>query len=596
MTSPLPVFPTVVIEASFTPGVPVPGASTLLLDDATFGLLGTGTLAAGNVWTDISAYALNMTITRPSSRVQGPLLAYQAGTASITLDNSDGRFDPDNLAGPYVAGGVSQIQPMVPIRISASFAGTFYPLFYGFADSWTESQVDYEGGYSEWVLSCTDGFKILAGITLAALGSPTGTGAATGARINDILNRAGWYTGTAYRQIAAGDSTLQGTTLGDSALNLMQIAVDSEIGQLYMGPAGAVVFLNRQALLTNPSSVTSQATFGDLPGGTASSLLTGQDTGFEGGTGNWGSPSNCTIASSAVQAHSGVNSLALTSAAAGAMNARSTTTPASSVIQVDPGQLLAVSGWFRAGTVSQSCRLQVNWYDATGTFISTFTPPPVTDNSSGWTQQSYTTTAVAGASSAVIIASMITTAGAGEIHYVDDVTAVLPELPLAAVGRALDDTTIANDVQATRVGGTLQEVSNAASEAKYLFPRTYTRDDLILQTDTDALSWASWVLSVSLSAEDRFDSVSIDPAAQPYDLWPQVLGRDMGHRITAVKRPLNVGAVTRDGFISGITHAADFSAPSWLTTWTLQDAVKYSSFVILGDPVHGKLDANSLAF
>ena len=66
MTPPLP---NVQVQAQFTPGT----------------------------WTDISAYALNFTVTRPVTRLQGPLWQYQAGTCQVTLDNSDGRFDPDNL-------------------------------------------------------------------------------------------------------------------------------------------------------------------------------------------------------------------------------------------------------------------------------------------------------------------------------------------------------------------------------------------------------------------------------------------------------------------------------------------------------------------
>src|SRR5260370_970728 len=64
--------PTVSVQAQFTPGTS----------------------------TDISAYVLHLDVNRPSTRLQGPLWQYQAGTCQVVLDNSDGRFDPDNLAGP----------------------------------------------------------------------------------------------------------------------------------------------------------------------------------------------------------------------------------------------------------------------------------------------------------------------------------------------------------------------------------------------------------------------------------------------------------------------------------------------------------------
>ncbi len=171
------------------------------------------------------------------------------------------------------------------------------------------------------------------------------------------------------------------------------------------------------------------------------------------------------------------------------------------------------------------------------------------------------------------------------------------ELAYAAVGRASDDTTIGNDIQATRAGGTLQEVKNAASIAKYLFARTYARSDLILQNDSDALNWAQWVLYVAATGEDRFETLAVDPAADPFNLWPQVLGREIGDRIQVWNRPAGVASpVSKDCFIAGITHTWDSVASSWLTTWVLQDASKYGSFLTLGNPTLGKLGSNALAF
>jgi hypothetical protein len=170
------------------------------------------------------------------------------------------------------------------------------------------------------------------------------------------------------------------------------------------------------------------------------------------------------------------------------------------------------------------------------------------------------------------------------------------ELACAAVSRASDDTAIANDIQATRTGGTLQEVTDAASESKYKFPRTYARSDLILQNDSDALNWAQWVLYVAKDTPDRFDTLAVDPQADPLNLWPQVLSREIGDRIQIWHRPAGVAAFSKDCFITGITHQWDSVSSAWLTTWALQDASKYGSFLVLDDPVLGKLDSNALAY
>src|SRR5258707_632437 len=69
-----------------------------------------------SAWTDVTPYVDTagggqITITRGSSRVESPVIRYDAGTCSIPLINTDRRFDPTNLAGPYVTGGgtVSQV-------------------------------------------------------------------------------------------------------------------------------------------------------------------------------------------------------------------------------------------------------------------------------------------------------------------------------------------------------------------------------------------------------------------------------------------------------------------------------------------------------
>lgn len=443
MTTPSQVvLPQIIVDAAMNAGAPVAAAGTFILDDAANGLLDTGILGeAATAWQDISDFVLGFAVNRPSTRVQGPLIQFQAATATVTLDNSTGIFDPDNLAGPFVVGGVSQVRAMVPVRIRALFGGTEYAVSRTFADSWAETAVDYDAGYSEWTVGSTDAFKILAGINLAS-GGAVGGGEATGARVGRLLTLAGWYSGAGdgARKLAAGDSTLQAVTLDGNVLDLMQQAVDSEIGQMYMDGSGAVVFRNRTALLSDTRSNASQATFGDNPAGS--------------------------------------------------------------------------------------------------------------------------------------------------------------ELPCAAVGRANDDTTIANDIQAAIAnGGVLQEAQDAQSVATYLFPRTYSRTDLILQDNPTALLWAQWVLYVSKTAEDRFDTVTVDPAAQPSDLWPQVLGRQIGDRITVIRRPQNSGVtITKDVFITGIAHTFDSVTSAWQTTWTLADASRYGSFFTLDSAILGVLDTDALPF
>ena len=63
--------------------------------------------AFGKVWTDISQYVradVGVTVNRGASRQRGPFFTFEAGTASFTLDDRSGDFDPLNLSSPYGAG------------------------------------------------------------------------------------------------------------------------------------------------------------------------------------------------------------------------------------------------------------------------------------------------------------------------------------------------------------------------------------------------------------------------------------------------------------------------------------------------------------
>jgi hypothetical protein len=254
-------YPTIVVEAAFTVG----GAfgTALVLDSLSVGTLDTNTLSA-EVWTDITAYVLGFNTRRGASRADGPILRFEAGQATLTLDNADRRFDPTNLSGPYVSGGVTQVTPMRKVRISAVHNGTLYPVFTGFADSW---DITYQGyGSSTCVLSATDATKVLSNQDRVALGSGVGASELSGARVSRVLDSMSWST--LDRNIATGDSTLQETTMDRSVWEELLMVQDSEIGQVFVEADGSVTFRNRHYLMENPTSTTSQLTLGDGVGET----------------------------------------------------------------------------------------------------------------------------------------------------------------------------------------------------------------------------------------------------------------------------------------------------------------------------------------
>lgn len=430
-----------IVEAGFTPADPLISSGVLILDDIVAGLLDTGTLAGADTWTDISPpLAQSAVITRSSTREQGPVIVYEGGTATIVFDNSDARFLPENLAGPYVAAGITQVRPMIPVRARALWAGVTYPLFRGFAQSWDPGD-DQGPDYATTTLTAADGFLILAGVTLAQAAA-AGANELSGARVQRILNAAGWYSAArGLSVVSAGSSAMQATTLGATALELLQLTAASEIGAVYVDETGSLAFRARHDVLTDPRSATVQAVFGDRPG----------------------------------------------------------------TVQAD-------------GT---------------------------------------------------------------EMHY-------------SAVSVPAADLTIANDIQATMQGGTLQEVTDAASVQRFLFKRTYSRSDLILTSDAETLNWAQYVAWIASGGTPEFDSITLTPSYDPDGLWPLALGLKIGDRIQVWRRPPGMATpITRDCLIRGISHTV--TAGEWTTVFDLQDASRYS-FLTLDGAVLGQLDSNALAF
>lgn len=166
------------------------------------------------------------------------------------------------------------------------------------------------------------------------------------------------------------------------------------------------------------------------------------------------------------------------------------------------------------------------------------------------------------------------------------------ELPYESVGVATDDATFYNEVRITAVGGVEQVVSDTASTSLNL-TKTFERSDLIYSSDADALTAATWLLGISKNPEQRFTQLVLDAVNDPAGLLPHMLGREIGDRITIIKRPTVGDPNQQDVWIRGINH--EITEDSWVTTWTLQSSTKSLDFVTLDDAIAGQLGNNALA-
>lgn len=140
-------------------------------------------------------------------------------------------------------------------------------------------------------------------------------------------------------------------------------------------------------------------------------------------------------------------------------------------------------------------------------------------------------------------------------------------------------TNVINDVRATRNGGTVQQVEDGPSVVKLLRrAKDYATQHL---TDALALAFAQWTLSQKKDSHEVLESLTLQPGNDTA-AWQQVLGRELGDRITVVRTPPGGGsAVTEDYFIEGValTYGPGASASC---TWRLSAAADQTTYWLAG--------------
>lgn len=226
------------------------------------------------VWVDITPQtrtAAGVSIRRGRSQ---ELDDFQAGTASLTLNNRGRLFDPTYTAGPYYG----NLRPHCQFRISLRYNSVTYTRFRGFITGWPQ-RFDVSKREAFVPVELVDGFGLLAQASMTealfTLDSSTlgvlnqnrlgGDSAIeeelSGARVDRVLDLVGWAT--SLRDIDTGVSTMNGTDPDGYALDYLKNVEASEDGFFYMARDGRATFVERTARYNLTRMVTSQATFSD---------------------------------------------------------------------------------------------------------------------------------------------------------------------------------------------------------------------------------------------------------------------------------------------------------------------------------------------
>jgi hypothetical protein len=249
--------PVLKVEIDFASG---PSFSyPLILDNAVFGILDTNTLGdAPADLVDISSQVMRCSVRRGRNRI---LANFEAGTATVTLNDPNSDFNPQNATGPYFG----KLIPLRKIRIYAQteFAGDTVEvnIFSGYITSYDTGF--YSGVYttSTVTLQCVDGFRLLNNVStpqddllgpVPVPGCPAGQ--ASGDRINSLLNFAGFPD--SMRTTDFGDSLMQADPGGPrSILAAVQTVEQSEFGAFFMQRSGKTLFLDRDTVAKRADAV-----------------------------------------------------------------------------------------------------------------------------------------------------------------------------------------------------------------------------------------------------------------------------------------------------------------------------------------------------
>lgn len=137
-------------------------------------------------------------------------------------------------------------------------------------------------------------------------------------------------------------------------------------------------------------------------------------------------------------------------------------------------------------------------------------------------------------------------------------------LPFQDVAVSYDDEYLWNDVRVTRVGGSEQQYTVAASISDY-GRRVLSRSNQPMLGDAEAENVAQWLGQMFSDVRARVSSLVLSPRSD-VDLWPLVLGGELRDAVTVTFSPPSGDAFSQDVAIQSVSHVFD-AEKRWTTTW-----------------------------
>ena len=193
----------------------------------------------------------------------------------------------------------------------------------------------------------------------------------------------------------------------------------------------------------------------------------------------------------------------------------------------------------------------------------------------------------------------------GDLTFTDRLDAAFPavaaefsddgtNIPYTALSVIYGQEFLYNRIQATVQGGTVQVADNAGSQAEFGIT-TYSLPDLLLQSDSDALTLANYLVSLYANPQYRFDDLGLVVSAMPSGDRNTINALELQDVVT-VKRSYATGSpasVTDYYAVERLTHLIT-AGEHRVTIGLFNTEILFQ--LILDDAVYGVLDStNALA-
>lgn len=207
-------------------------------------------------WEPLTCDVMDLALTQGQRSWSGSV---EPGSARIRLQNERGWYTPEVGGGGSIPVRIGR-RLRVRVRPKGGSDSSWIPLFQG-----TIRQIDLTNppeGASLTDVVVVDHLGDFGPLLLPEV-SPEGNGDLPGARVNRILDRAGWPTDL--RIVDVGDVPMEPTVLGESALSLLREAETADDGRLYCSASGRIVFRSRSWWEANRNPVIRFLATGDPP-------------------------------------------------------------------------------------------------------------------------------------------------------------------------------------------------------------------------------------------------------------------------------------------------------------------------------------------